>query len=153
MQKIKTFLWFNDQAEEAANFYISVLKNGKILSVNRANGKVFLVNFELYGQQFMALNGGPHYKFTEAISLYVDCENQEEVDELWEKLSTGGAPGRCGWLKDKYGLSWQIIPKALGQLMGDPDPRKGQAVMQAMLKMNKIIIKDLERAHREAKAA
>ena len=153
MQKIRTFLWFNDQAEEAANFYISVLKNGKILSVNRANGKVFLVNFELYGQQFMALNGGPHYKFTEAISLYVDCENQEEVDELWEKLSTGGAPGRCGWLKDKYGLSWQIIPRALGQLMGDPDPKKAQAVMQAMLKMNKIVIKDLERAHREAKAA
>lgn len=153
MQKIRTFLWFNDQAEEAANFYISVLKNGKILSVNRANGKVFLVNFELYGQQFMALNGGPHYKFTEAISLYVDCENQEEVDELWEKLSTGGAPGRCGWLKDKYGLSWQIIPRALGQLMGDPDPKKAQAVMQAMLKMNKIVIKDLERAHREVKAA
>ena len=153
MQKIRTFLWFNDQAEEAANFYIAVFKNGKILGVKRSNGKVFLVNFELHGQEFMALNGGPHYKFTEAISLYVDCENQQEVDELWEKLSDGGAPGRCGWLKDKYGLSWQIIPKALGQLMSDPDPQKSQAVMQAMLKMNKIVIKDLEQAHREAKAA
>ncbi|HET7441121.1 MAG TPA: VOC family protein [Terriglobales bacterium] len=153
MQKIRTFLWFNDQAEEAANFYISVFKNGKILGAKRTNGKVLLVNFELHGQEFMALNGGPHFKFTEAISLYVDCETQQEVDELWEKLSDGGAPGRCGWLKDKYGLSWQIIPKALGQLMSDPDPQKSQAVMQAMLKMNKIVIKDLEQAHREAKAA
>jgi len=147
MPKITPFLWFDTQAEEAMNHYISIFKNGKVLNVSRANGKVFSVTFELEGQRFMALNAGPKYKFTEAISLFVDCETQQEVDELWDKLSAGGEKGRCGWLKDKYGLSWQIIPKALGQLMSDPDPEKSKAVLQAMMKMNKIIIEDLKEAH------
>lgn len=152
MPKITPFLWFDGQAEEAMNFYISIFKNAKVLSVNRANGKVMSVTFELEGQKLMGLNAGPQFKFTEAISLFVDCETQEEVDELWEKLSQGGEKGRCGWLKDKYGLSWQIIPTALGKLMSDPDPEKSKAVVQAMLKMNKIVIEDLMRAH-EGKAA
>ena len=147
MPKITPFLWFDTQAEEAMNHYISIFKNGKALNVSRVNGKVFSVTFELEGQRFMALNAGPKYKFTEAISLFVDCETQQEVDELWDKLSAGGEKGRCGWLKDKYGLSWQIIPKALGQLMSDPDPEKSKAVLQAMMKMNKIIIEDLKEAH------
>jgi predicted 3-demethylubiquinone-9 3-methyltransferase (glyoxalase superfamily) len=150
MPKITPFLWFDGQAEAAMNFYISIFKNGKVLSVNRANGKVMSVTFELEGQKFMGLNAGPQFKFTEAISLFVDCETQEEVDELWEKLSAGGEKGRCGWLKDKYGLSWQIIPKALGKLMSDPDPEKSKAVVQAMLKMNKIVIEDLKRAYKAA---
>jgi predicted 3-demethylubiquinone-9 3-methyltransferase (glyoxalase superfamily) len=153
MQKIRPFLWFDHEAEEAANYYVSIFKNAKILSVNRANGKVLLVTFELEGREFIALNGGPQFKFTEAISLFVNCETQEEVDELWEKLSAGGAKGRCGWLKDKYGLSWQIVPAALGKLMADPNPEKSQAVMQAMLKMDKIVIKDLEAAYERATAA
>ena len=153
MPKITPFLWYNDQAEEAMNYYISIFKNGKVLGVHRANGKVLTVNFELHGQRFMGLNGGPLFKFTEAVSLFVDCETQQEVDELWEKLcADGGEPGRCGWLKDKFGLSWQIIPKALMKLMSDPDPKKSQAVMQAMLKMNKIVIEDLQKAY-EGKAA
>ena len=153
MQKITTFLWFDNNAEEAMNHYLSVFKNGKPISVNRANGGVLTVTFELEGQQFIALNGGPHFKFTEAISLFVNCETQEEVDELWEKLAAGGEKSRCGWLKDKYGLSWQIIPKALGQLMSDPDPKKSQAVIEAMLKMNKIVIKDLQDAYQGTTAA
>jgi predicted 3-demethylubiquinone-9 3-methyltransferase (glyoxalase superfamily) len=152
MPKITPFLWFDGQAEEAMNFYISIFKNAKVLSVSRANGKVMSVTFELEGQKFMGLNAGPQFKFTEAISLFVDCETQEEVDELWEKLSQGGEKSRCGWLKDKYGLSWQIIPTALGKLMSDPDPEKSKAVVQAMLKMNKIVIEDLKRAY-EGKAA
>jgi len=152
MPKITPFLWFDTQAEEAMNHYISIFKSGKVLNVSRANGKAFSVTFELEGQKFMGLNAGPLYKFTEAISLFVDCETQQEVDELWEKLSAGGEKGRCGWLKDKYGLSWQIIPKALGKLMSDPDPEKSKAVIQAMMKMNKIIIEDLKKAH-EGKAA
>ena len=153
MQKIKTFLWFDNQAEEAANYYVSIFKDSKILSVNRANGKVLLVTFKLQGQEFIALNGGPQFKFTEAISLFVDCESQKEVDELWDKLSQGGSQGRCGWLKDKYGLSWQVVPTALAQLMSDPDPKKSQAVMQAMMKMNKIVIKDLQDASEGKSAA
>jgi predicted 3-demethylubiquinone-9 3-methyltransferase (glyoxalase superfamily) len=153
MPKITPFLWFDGQAEEAMNFYISTFKNGKVLSVNRANGKVMSVTFELEGQKFMGLNAGPQFKFTEAISLFVDCETQEEVDELWEKLSEDGAKGRRGWLKDKYGLSWQIIPAALGKLMSDPDPEKSKAVVQAMLKMNKIVIEDLQRAYDGRSAA
>jgi predicted 3-demethylubiquinone-9 3-methyltransferase (glyoxalase superfamily) len=153
MQKIRPFLWFDHEAEDAANYYVLIFKNAKILSVNRANGKVLLVTFELEGREFIALNGGPQFKFTEAISLFVNCETQEEVDELWEKLSASGAQGRCGWLKDKYGLSWQIVPAALGKLMADPDPEKSKAVMQAMLKMNKIIIRDLESAYERANAA
>lgn len=148
--KITPFLWFNDNAEEAMNFYVAIFKNARVGSVNRVNGKVLTVNFELEGQRLIGLNGGPHFKFTEAFSLFVNCETQAEVDELWEKLSAGGSKSRCGWLKDQYGLSWQIVPKALMQLMGDPDPKKSQAVMQAMLKMNKIVIADLERAYEEA---
>jgi predicted 3-demethylubiquinone-9 3-methyltransferase (glyoxalase superfamily) len=147
MQKITPFLWFDGNAEEAMNDYVSIFKNARVLNVSRVNGKVMSVTFELEGQRFMGLNGGPQFKFTEAISLFVNCETQAEVDELWEKLSQGGAKGRCGWLKDKYGLSWQIIPAALVKLMGDPDPEKSQAVMQAMLKMNKIVIEDLQRAY------
>jgi predicted 3-demethylubiquinone-9 3-methyltransferase (glyoxalase superfamily) len=153
MPKITPFLWFDDKAEEAMNYYISIFKNGKVLNVHRVEGKVLAVTFELDGQRIMALNGGPLYKFTEAFSLFVDCETQEEVDSLWDKLcADGGEPGRCGWLKDKYGLSWQIIPKALMQLMSDRDPAKSQAVLQAMMKMNKIVIEDLRRAY-EGKAA
>jgi predicted 3-demethylubiquinone-9 3-methyltransferase (glyoxalase superfamily) len=152
MPKITPFLWFDGQAEEAMNFYISIFKSAKVLSVNRVDGKVMSVTFELEGQKFMGLNAGPQFKFTEAISLFVDCETQEEVDELWEKLSAGGEKSRCGWLKDKYGLSWQIIPTALGKLMSDPDPEKSKAVFQAMLKMNKIVIEDLKRAY-DGKAA
>lgn len=151
MQNITPFLWFDGRAEEAMNHYLSIFKNAKALSVSRANGKVMSVTFELEGQKFMGLNAGPQYKFTEAVSFFVSCETQEEVDELWEKLSEGGAPGRCGWLKDKYGLSWQIIPKALGKLMSDPDPEKSKAVVQAMLKMNKIVIEDLQRLHAETR--
>src|SRR6266550_4108857 len=160
MQKITPFLWFDNQAEEAANFYASVFKNSKIGTVSRygeagpgPKGTVMLVTFQLEGEEFMALNGGPLFKFTEAISLSVNCETQEEVDELWEKLSEGGEKGRCGWLKDKYGLSWQIIPTALGKLMSDPDPEKSKAVFQAMLKMNKIVIEDLKRAYEGKTAA
>ena len=147
MPTITPFLWFDTQAEEAMNYYLSIFRSSKVLSVNRADGKVLTVTFELEGQKLMALNGGPHFKFTEAISLFVNCETQQEVDELWEKLSQGGEKGRCGWLKDRFGLWWQIIPSALGKLMNDPDPRKSQAVLQAMMKMNKIVIKDLERAY------
>jgi len=153
MQKITTFLWFDNQAEEAMNHYVSIFKNSKVLNVHRKDGKVLTVAFELEGQKFMALNGGPLFKFTEAISLFVDCETQQEVDELWAKLTAGGAESRCGWLKDRYGLSWQIIPRALMKLMGDPDPEKSQAVFQTMMKMNKIVIADLERAHKGQTAA
>ena len=152
MQKITPFLWFDGQAEEAANHYVSIFKNSKILNVHRKDGKAFTVAFELDGQRFMALNGGPMFKFTEAISLFVDCEMQQEVDELWDKLSAGGSESRCGWLKDKFGLSWQIIPSALMKLMQDPDPKKSQAVMAAILKMDKIIVADLQKAYDEAAA-
>lgn len=147
MHKITPFLWFDDQAEEAMNHYVSIFKNSKVLSVNRVAGKVMMVTFELDGQRFMGLNAGPKFKFTEAISFFVDCETQGEVDELWEKLSAGGERGRCGWLKDKFGLSWQIIPAALGKLMNDPNPKKSQAVFQAMLKMDKIDVSALQRAY------
>jgi len=153
MPRITPFLWFDGRAEEAMNYYLSIFKNGKALSVNRMNGKVLTVSFELEGQRFMALNAEPLFKFNEAISLFVDCETQEEVDELWEKLSAGGEKGRCGWLKDKFGLWWQIIPKTLMQLMSDQDPKKSNAVMQAMLKMNKIVIEDLKQAYEGAAAA
>ena len=150
MKKIRPFLWFDNQAEEAMNHYISIFKNSKALSVNRANGRVMSVTFELEGQEFMGLNAGPKFKFTEAISFFVNCETQEEVDEMWEKLSAGGEKSRCGWLKDKFGLSWQIIPSALGKLMNDPNPQKSQAVMQAMLKMDKIDVKSLQQAYEQA---
>ena len=156
MQKIVTFLWFDDQAEEAMNFYVSVFKNSKILNVSRlegapgATGKVMSGSFQLEGQEFMALNGGPQFPFTEAVSLFVNCETQEEVDALWEKLSQGGSKDRCGWLKDKYGLSWQIIPTALGRMLGDKDPAKARRVMEAMLQMSKIDIAGLRRAYDKA---
>jgi len=153
MQKITPFLWFDDKAEEAANFYVSLFKNSKIDTVSRygdagpgPKGAVMTVAFQLNGQKFTALNGGPLFKFTEAISLFVNCESQQEVDELWEKLSAGGQKSRCGWLKDKYGLSWQIIPSALGKLMSDPDREKAGRVMKAMLQMDKIDIAALEDA-------
>lgn len=152
MKKITPFLWFDDQAEEAMNYNVSIFKNSRVLSVSPGpNGKAFTVSFELDGQEFTALNGGPQYKFTEAISLFVNCETQEEVDELWEKLSAGGEQVQCGWLKDKFGLSWQIIPTALGELLGDPDPVKSQRVMQAMLKMKKIEIAGLKQAYEAAR--
>jgi len=147
MQKIRTFLWFDDNLEEAINFYVSIFRNSKVINVSRQGGKVFSGTFQLEGQEFLALNGGPKYQFTPAISLFVNCETQEEVDELWSKLSARASDEQCGWLKDKYGLSWQIIPSALGRLMGDKDPQKAQRVMQAMLKMKKIDIKGLQKAY------
>jgi predicted 3-demethylubiquinone-9 3-methyltransferase (glyoxalase superfamily) len=148
MQKITTFLTYNDQAEQAANFYTSIFKNSKVDNVMHAGDAVMGVSFILDGQHFNALNGGPSFNFAEGISLYVDCANQAEVDELWGKLTAdGGEESRCGWLKDKFGVSWQIIPKQLGELMGDKDPEKAQRVVQAMLKMNKIIVADLQKAY------
>ena len=156
MQKITPFLWFDGNAEEAMNFYTSIFKNSKIGRITRygdagpgPKGTVMSATFQLDGQEFMALNGGPQFKFTEAISFFVNCETQEEVDELWEKLSEGGQKSRCGWLKDKYGLSWQIIPSALGEMLGDKDPEKSQRVMKAMLQMDKIDIKGLEQAYKQ----
>jgi predicted 3-demethylubiquinone-9 3-methyltransferase (glyoxalase superfamily) len=153
MQKIVTFLWYDTQAEEAANFYVSIFKNSKIGNISRygeagpgPKGSAMGVAFQLEGQEFYALNGGPHFKFTPAISLFVNCETQEEVDELWAKLSAGGRQDRCGWLQDKYGLSWQIIPKVLGELLGHKDPQVAKRAMQAMLQMSKIDIRALQQA-------
>jgi predicted 3-demethylubiquinone-9 3-methyltransferase (glyoxalase superfamily) len=149
MQKITPFLWFNDKAEEAMNFYISIFKNSKIVSVSRSGkeGRVTACRFQLDGQEFHALNGGPQFTFTPAVSFYVNCETQQEVDELWEKLSEGGEKGRCGWLKDKYGLSWQIIPSVLGKMLHDKDREKASRVMKAMLQMNKIDISTLQQEY------
>jgi len=149
MQKITPFLWFNDKAEEAMNFYISIFKNSKSVSVVRSGkeGRVTGCRFQLDGQEFHALNGGPQFTFTPAVSFYVNCETQQEVDELWEKLSEGGEKGRCGWLKDKYGLSWQIIPSALGKMLHDKDAEKASRVMKAMLQMNKIDVKTLQQEY------
>jgi predicted 3-demethylubiquinone-9 3-methyltransferase (glyoxalase superfamily) len=156
MQKITPFLWFDGKAEEAMNFYVSIFKNSKIGSITRCGesgpgpkGTVMSATFQLDGQAFMALNGGPHFTFSPAISFFVNCETQEEVDELWEKLSAGGEKQRCGWLKDKYGVSWQIIPSALGELLSDADPVKSGRVMKAMLQMNKIDIDSLKQAHEQ----
>jgi len=149
-QKITPFLWFNGKAEEAMKFYTSVFKKSKIVSISRdPKGNVFSGVFQIEGQNFYVLNGGPQFKFTEAISLFVSCKTQKEVDYLWDNLSKGGEKGRCGWLKDKFGLSWQIIPDTLGELMGDKDPAKSQRVMMAMMKMDKIIIDDLKKAYRQ----
>ncbi|MEO5675515.1 MAG: VOC family protein [Chitinophagales bacterium] len=152
-QKITPFLWFNDQAEEAMNFYTSIFKNSRVGSISRygegepgTKGKVMTGTFELNGQEFMVLNGGPQFKFTEAISLFVNCESQEELDYFWEKLSVGGVKSRCGWLKDKFGLSWQIVPSVLGELLHNNDPEKSKSVMEAMLKMDKLDIQVLKQA-------
>ena len=149
MKKITPFLWFDTQAEEAMKFYVSLFKNSKVNNVSWGpDGKVFTVSFELDGQEFMGFNAGPQYKFNEAISMYVNCEDQAEVDYFWNALiADGGEESMCGWCKDKFGLSWQIVPKQLGELMGDPDPEKSGRVMQAMLKMQKIIVADLQKAH------
>ena len=156
MQKITPFLWFDGNAEEATNYYISIFKNSKIVSVTRygeagpgSKGTVMSTIFQLDGQEFFALNGGPHFTFTPAISFFVNCETQEEVDELWEKLSEGGEKQRCGWLKDKYGLSWQVIPAELGKMLQDKDTRKSRSVMKAMLQMDKIDIEGLKQAYDE----
>ncbi len=160
MQKITPFLWFDDKAEEAATFYTSIFKNSKIGKIarydeagekaaGRPKGSVMTVEFELDGQEFVALNGGPIFKFTEAISFVVNCETQEEVDYYWEKLSAGGKEVRCGWLKDKFGLSWQIVPTVLGELLSDKDAAKAQRVMTAMLKMVKLDIKKLKQAAKQ----
>jgi len=153
MRRVTPLLWYDDQAEEAANYYVSVFKNSKVTSVNRVDHRVMTVNFELDGQPFIALNAGPHFKFTEAISFFISCETQQEVDMFWDKLSDGGEKSMCGWLKDKYGLSWQVVPTALTKLMGDPDPVKSKAVLDAMLKMQKIVIADLQHAHDRAGSA
>ena len=149
MKKITPFLWFDTEAEEAMNLYVSIFKNSKVLGVTPGpNGTAMSVNFELEGQEFIGLNAGPQFKFNEAISFLVSCSSQAEVDELWEKLTAdGGEDGNCGWLKDKYGLSWQIIPTALNEMLSDPDPEKAGRAMQAMLKMNKIDIQDLKQAY------
>lgn len=147
MQKIRPFLWYDTQAEEAAKFYTSIFKNSRIGKTLRSEGRVLTIEFELEGTQFVALNGGPHFKFTEAISLTVDCKSQAEVDDLWEKLSAGGAKSQCGWLKDKYGLSWQIVPTVLVELLTGSDPQKSQRVMEAMMQMSKIDIAKLKAAY------
>lgn len=154
MQKITPFLWFDGKAEEAANLYVSIFKNSRIVSVRRygeagpgPKGTVMMVTFEIEGQAFTALNGGPQFTFTPAISFFVNCETQQEVDELWEKLSEGGKPLQCGWLNDKYGVSWQIIPKALIEMLNDPDPAKASRVMKAMMQMIKIDINGLKQAY------
>jgi len=157
MQKITPFLWFDNQAEEAVKLYTSIFKNSKIGKVVRygdagpgPKGSVMTIAFELEGQEFTALNGGPVFKFNESISFVVDCKSQQEVDDLWAKLSDGGEEGMCGWLKDKFGVSWQIVPTVLPELLNDPDPVKANRVMQAMLKMKKLDIQTLRRAYEQA---
>jgi predicted 3-demethylubiquinone-9 3-methyltransferase (glyoxalase superfamily) len=154
MQRITPFLWFDGKAEEAMNFYVSIFKNSKVLTVTRygeagpgPKGTVMTAEFQLDGQEFVALNAGPRFKFTEAISFVVNCQTQEEVDYFWQKLSEGGAESQCGWLKDKYGLSWQVVPTILVELFNDRDPEKSQRVVQAMLQMKKIEIALLKQAY------
>lgn len=154
MQKITTFLSYNDGAEEAAQLYVSIFPDSRITKVVRygesgpgPKGSAMTVVFELAGQQYIALNGGSHFKFSDGISLSVDCGSQEEVDHYWDRLSEGGEQGPCGWLKDRFGLSWQVNPSILGRLLGDPDPARARRVMEAMLRMRKIVIADLQRAY------
>jgi predicted 3-demethylubiquinone-9 3-methyltransferase (glyoxalase superfamily) len=156
MQKITPFLWFDDQAEQAAKFYTSLFKNSKMGDISRygdagpgSPGKVMSVTFQLNGQDFMALNGGPEFHFTEAISFFVNCETQVEIDELWEKLTEGGEESQCGWLKDKFGLSWQIVPSTLGSYLGGPDPEGSQRAMRAMLQMKKLDIGKIKQAYEQ----
>ncbi len=157
MQKITPFLWYDNQAEEAARFYVSLFKNSRIGDIvrydeaganasGRPKGSVMVVDFQLEGQDFVALNGGPHFKFTEAVSFVVNCETQQEVDEFWKKLSEGGEESQCGWLKDRYGLSWQVVPTVLTEMLKDRDPAKAKRVMEAMLQMKKIDIQKLKQA-------
>ena len=160
MQKITPFLWYDGNAEEAANFYVSIFKHSKMGKISRygdagpgPKGSAMSVTFQIEGQEFFALNGGPQFKFTPAISFFVNCETQKEVDDLWEKLSAGGRTDRCGWLQDKFGVSWQIIPTVLGQLLDDKDPRRAKRAMQAMLQMTKIDIKKLQQAAAEPKSS
>lgn len=155
MQKITPFLWFDTQAEDAAQFYVSIFDKARIVNVTRygdsgpgPKGGVMTVEFELAGQRFIALNGGPHFKFTEAISMAVSCETQEELDHYWARLTEGGQEVQCGWLKDKYGLSWQVVPAAMGRLVGGPDPEGSRRAMQAMMQMKKLDIAALEKAYR-----
>jgi predicted 3-demethylubiquinone-9 3-methyltransferase (glyoxalase superfamily) len=154
MQKIIPFLWFDGRVEEAMDFYLSIFKKAKVKTVRRygdagpgPKGSVMTASFELEGQEFYALNGGPHYKFTPAVSFFINCKTQREVDRYWDKLSKGGVKQPCGWLQDKFGLSWQVVPEALGKLLGDKDPAKASRVMQAMLKMKKMDIRKLKLAH------
>jgi predicted 3-demethylubiquinone-9 3-methyltransferase (glyoxalase superfamily) len=154
MQKITPFLWFDDNLDDAIAFYTSIFPNSKVVNVSRygdagpgPKGTVMSATFQLEGQEFMALNGGPQFKFTEAVSFFVHCETQAEVDALWAKLTDGGTEGRCGWLKDRFGLSWQIVPTALGRMLGDPDRARSQRVMRAMLGMNRIDVEGLQRAY------
>lgn len=154
MQKISPFLWFDGQAEEAANFYVSIFENSRVVGVSRFGdagpgpaGSVMAISFELNGEAITALNGGPEFSFSPAISLQVDCDTQDEIDHLWDRLTEGGEPGQCGWLIDKYGLSWQIDPAILGELLGGPDSAASQRVMAALLEMRKIDIATLQRAH------
>jgi predicted 3-demethylubiquinone-9 3-methyltransferase (glyoxalase superfamily) len=158
-QKITPFLWFDDNAEEAINFYTSIFKDSKITNVSRygevgpgPKGSLMTATFQLHGQEFIALNGGPMFKFTEAVSFFVKCKTQEEIDDFWEKLSAGGQKSQCGWLKDKFGLSWQIVPPILGELLNDQDAEKSKRVMMAMMKMGKIEIQKLKDAY-EGKVA
>jgi predicted 3-demethylubiquinone-9 3-methyltransferase (glyoxalase superfamily) len=160
MQKITTFLTFKNQAEEAMDLYISVFPDSKILSTTRygedgpgPRGALVTASFQLSGQDFMALNGGPSFAFSDGISLFVNCDTQEEVDELWERLSAGGEKGPCGWLKDKFGVSWQVIPRVLGEMLNNPDPEKSRPVMNAMLQMSKIDIRALKEAYEELSGA
>lgn len=150
MQKITPFLWFESQAEEAMNFYMSIFKDAEALSTMPGpGGSVMGVTFRINGQELIAFNGGPHFKLNESFSLFVNCETQEEIDELWEKLSEGGEKSRCGWLKDKFGLSWQLVPPALGEMLQDKDSAKANRVLQAMLKMDKLDISVLKQAYEQ----
>ena len=153
-QKITTFLWFDQNAEEAVRFYLSIFANSKILDETRwgeggpvPKGTLMTARFQLEGQEFLALNGGPQFRFTEAISLFVNCETQKEVDALWTKLGAGGEPGQCGWLKDKFGLSWQVVPTGLLDMLRDPDPVKSKRVMDAMMQMKKLDLQRLKQAY------
>lgn len=145
-QKITPFLWFDGRLEEAIDFYTSIFNNVKIINSRKMGDQLFTATFQLEGQEFMGLNGGPMFQFTEAVSFFIKCKTQDEVDNFWDKLSEGGSKSRCGWLKDKFGLSWQVVPDSLGKLLSNPDPAKAKRTMDAMMKMGKLIIKDLENA-------
>jgi predicted 3-demethylubiquinone-9 3-methyltransferase (glyoxalase superfamily) len=148
MPTITPFLWFDGQAEEAMNHYVSIFRNSRVLSVSRFGDKASSVTFELDGQRFLGLNGGPHYTFNEAVSFFISCESQEELDYYWERLlAGGGTESQCGWLKDRFGLSWQVVPTVLSKLVGDQNPRRSKATIDAMLQMRKLVIADLQRAH------